>query len=81
MLWLETAMDSAFAMGLTATQSDSCVLVMAREGAMLIYVDDFVLISPSLALIEEFKSYLATYFEFKDPRPLTGREFFGIHVD
>mmetsp|Transcript_13317 Transcript_13317/g.40284 ORF Transcript_13317/g.40284 Transcript_13317/m.40284 type:complete len:351 (-) Transcript_13317:295-1347(-) len=46
-----------------------------------LYVDDFVLISVSLPLIEAFKAHLALHFEFKDPGPLTGREFLGIHVD
>ncbi|KAL0307059.1 UNVERIFIED_CONTAM: Retrovirus-related Pol polyprotein from transposon RE1 [Sesamum radiatum] len=67
--WNQEFTSQLVAFGFTQSSHDHCLFVMGSEDtfvAMLIYVDDVLITSPSVSLLTDVKSYLDGLFTIKD---------------
>ncbi|MGA1512511.1 MAG: reverse transcriptase domain-containing protein [Aquiluna sp.] len=82
-LWASVLEASLKRLGLTQSKTDPCVWHMHRDGDLFIlgvHVDDGLLCSTSLTLLEEFKAKLKTIFQIVDLGPLDGKRHLGTEV-
>ncbi|KAL0315083.1 UNVERIFIED_CONTAM: Retrovirus-related Pol polyprotein from transposon RE1 [Sesamum calycinum] len=79
--WNQEFISQLLAFGFTQSSHDHCLFVMGSEDtfvAMLIYVDDVLITSPSVSLLTDVKSYLDGLFTIKDLG--VARYFLGLQI-
>ncbi|KAK4406633.1 Retrovirus-related Pol polyprotein from transposon RE1 [Sesamum angolense] len=79
--WNQEFTSQLVAFGFTQSSHDHCLFIMGSEDifcAMLIYVDDVLITSPSVSLLTDVKSYLDGLFTIKDLG--VARYFIGLQI-
>ncbi|KAL0339458.1 UNVERIFIED_CONTAM: Retrovirus-related Pol polyprotein from transposon RE1 [Sesamum angustifolium] len=79
--WNQEFTSQLVAFGFTQSSHDHCLFFMGSEDtfvAMLIYVDDVLITSPSVSLLTDVKSYLDGLFTIKDLG--VARYFLGLQI-